>query len=217
MQNIKNKTNQQWYLEWFGVALFFAVSLAVYYLVKTYLVGAPQIIGATLCVISAFLSGLIFIVRTLGIIMLIASPEKVAYDIRFDEKNIQIFAKGGGVKVYPWYMVDRIILGEDFDGIYIDATDGKESYDLPMPYRTIENKLDEAIAKGCLSFKKEKQWIDSNQEGLDKHKDATGVKRNYFTRRSLNYARWVNNIVESGNGIETVSYSKIDTAVDQFK
>jgi hypothetical protein len=135
-------------------------------------------------------------------------PEIIARGIKFDDKRIDIFLEHGNIDSYSWGQINRIILTENFDGIYIKSDHKANTYRLPIEYKTLEKSIDDVIrVNSSILLKKEKQWIQSNQDGLDPNKNPENVKRTYMARAGSRGGSYEQTI-ESKHGIETIYYSR---------
>jgi len=213
VQNIKHETNKQWFTEWYRLGLFLGASLVLIYLSWHFLSGFLQFIAIWFLYVATFVEAIIFIVRTIGVIMTLVFTDVKAVDIKFDAQKIDLILDGSKIDSYPWTSIDRIILSENLDGIYIHADNKTRTYQLPVQYKILEKNLDDILAvNNSISLKKEKQWVESNQTGLDPDKDPTNVKRTYMAyiggNHSGTHGRSVERTVESVHGVETIYYSR---------
>jgi hypothetical protein len=141
--------------------------------------------------------------------MIFLFPDIKAKDIKFDNQKIDLILGNGYIDSYPLESINRIILSENLDGLYINANNRKEVYKLPINYKVIEKNLDDILATNSnTSLKKEKQWIESNQTELNPNKDPKGVKRNYMDSMGSIHKRLVGRKVSSVHGVEVIYYSK---------
>jgi len=213
VQNIKHKTNKQWITEWYRLGLFLGASLVLIYVSWHFLSELPQFIALWILYVATFVEAIIFIVRTIGVIMMLVFPDVKAVSIKLDAQKIDIILDGGKIDSYPWASIDRIILTENLDGIYIHANDKTKTYQLPVRYKIIEKSLDDVLTmNNSINLKKEKQWVESSQTGLNPDKDPVNVKRTYMVyvgdNRSGHNRKSVERTVESVHGVETIYYSR---------
>ncbi len=203
-----------YYIQWFkNLALLIALVAGIY-ISKNFLTGFYQLIALWTLMMVTFIAGLMFIVRTIGVLMMLIFPEKKATAIRFEKDQIIISLGNGTSDSYTWNTINRIILTEKSKGIFINSNKGKQSYTLPEDYKETESKVDAALlANPTIVIKKEKQWVHSNQKGLNPNKSSRGVKRTYSqtSTRELADTMYLNKqktTIDSRHGVEVIYYSK---------
>lgn len=206
MLNNRNKTKKQWFAEWIKSFLGVAVVAGLAFLVnsKGGVEGVWPLVSGALIFI-AILLAIPFLMRTFGVVLMLFFPDRKATDIQIDQDKIKVFLEVGTSEEFLWTDIKRVVLNETFDGILIRSSQKTGTYSLPLGYKNLEAKIDAVLQNTTLVFQKEKQWIQSNQDGLNKEKDPTGVKRTYTTRSRFNTT--YEHLIEAGNAIEMITYS----------
>lgn len=85
---------------------------------------------------------IIFIVRTIGLLMTLLLPDIKATDFIIDGSIITFFRSDGKKDIYALNETHNFILTCNFRGILIHATKRKETYSLMLDLKEIETKLD---------------------------------------------------------------------------
>ncbi len=213
MNNNKNKSNAQWYKEWAISFVVFVVLTTITFIVTTQINGVIHFFPLTILSIFTFITFVVFLVRTFGIVLLILFPEKKGMQINFTNEAVSILKADGNTDTFPWNTIIRIILSENFDGIFINSNSKKETYALTLRYKDLENMIDNILRSNPnIQLKKDEQWVHSNQEGLDQNKNPEGVKRTYWSSR-------VPRIAMSQNGVSVISYTRLgeEGVLDKYK
>lgn len=215
IQNIKHKTNRQWVTEWCMLGTCLVISLVLIYISQHFLSGFAQFVAICVLYIATFVEVIIFIARTIGVVMMLVFPDVKATDIKFGGDKIDLILQDGHIDSYMWATIRRIILTENLHGIYISSDQKTKTYQLPIQYKIIEENLDNLLATTTsIHLKKEKQWVESNQAELNPDKDPTGVKRSYVTAGSHHLGRGFFSgrtvYIDSANGVETIYYSRTE-------
>ncbi len=127
--------------------------------------------------VSTFVTGLMLIARTVGIVMMVVSPEHEAFDFVIDREQLIIQVKGRAPVTYGLTDVSRILLMETSRSVLIHSVKGSDSYRLSMSlsYKQSEAKID-AINDPPI-FKKERQFLETNAKDIDPRKSTEGVTR----------------------------------------
>jgi hypothetical protein len=127
--------------------------------------------------VSAFITGLMLVARTTGVVMTVVFPEKEAFDFVIDREKIIFQLKGRPPVTYDLTEVNKITLMETSNDVLINSVKGNESYRLSMSlsYKQSEAKID-AINHPPI-FKKERQFLETHAKDIDPRKSTEGVNR----------------------------------------
>ncbi|MBF0479572.1 MAG: hypothetical protein HQL26_08820 [Candidatus Omnitrophica bacterium] len=179
MMSSSDKSKAQWFFEWVRSLLvlggFVTIGIITYmfHINKNIFVFSVFLISAIGSAASVF----IVMARTIGIIMMVLFPEKQAFDFSIDQEKIVFQLEKQPPVSYFLNEVNRIIIMETTNSIFINSVKSKDAYQLSMSlsYKQSEAKID-AINDPPI-FKKERQFVETNAKDVDPNKSTEGVKR----------------------------------------
>ncbi|MBI4210431.1 MAG: hypothetical protein HY544_02915 [Candidatus Diapherotrites archaeon] len=203
----KEKTKPQWLMREWAIS-FLALLGAIAGIVVVQVNLESFSYGFVFLVVlypAAFVLFFLFLARTFGVIMLAIFPEKSAGSLEIDAEKIVLSMDNNTVCAIYLKDIDRIILSEKFNGLYINSKNGQDSYRLPLSYADIEQRID-AINSPPI-FKKEGQLIEGNSPDLGPHKNLEGIKTSYrqYRAKGGGYEREI----DSAHGAKTIYYTKL--------
>jgi hypothetical protein len=207
---MKEKTKSSYFFEWIKFFIIFSLIIifGFYILKKNYQSNAIGFVLIAILFLAAIVLGIQLILRSIGILMIIFFPEKKGKSILITYESIKINLENNKTDIYPCKEINRIVLTEGTNGIFINSVNGKESYSLPNSYTDLERQIDKINSPKI--FTKEKQLIETNEK-MDPNKDLTNTKNTVKVGSKHNSDE---EIIKSENGRMVIYYENISKIKD---